>query len=257
MSRQTSVGSVRFGLWLIALIVSLDAVVQLPRLGLSSPPVDSLASWPAWFAARPVTDGVFGFVRLIALGLGGYLVLVTALALLVRLTGDARAVWIASRFAVPGLRPLLFGLASFAVVAAPGTALADSGPAGVPVLVRVADGTVAPPPVLRQAAPDPPPGARPPAPPEPAAPSAVTGPPTRPAGGSDQATIVVGDHLWKVAATALAGSWHRRPTDAEIVPYWLAVIDRNRAALVDPANPDLVFPGQVFQLPPLPDPPPG
>ena len=49
----------------------------------------------------------------------------------------------------------------------------------------------------------------------------------------------------------------RLATDAEIRPYWLALIERNRSSLVDPANPDLIFPGQVFQLPRLPDPPPG
>jgi nucleoid-associated protein YgaU len=62
-------------------------------------------------------------------------------------------------------------------------------------------------------------------------------------------TIAPGDHLWKVAAETLAHAWSRPPTDAEVLPYWVAVIARNRHALADPTNPDLVFPGQVIELP--------
>ena len=42
------------------------------------------------------------------------------------------------------------------------------------------------------------------------------------------------------------------PSDSEIVPYWRTLIDANQAALADPANPDLVYPGQTFTVPPLP-----
>jgi len=39
------------------------------------------------------------------------------------------------------------------------------------------------------------------------------------------------------------------PTDAEVEPYWRRLIDLNRSRLVDPGNPDLIFPTQVFDLP--------
>jgi len=67
-------------------------------------------------------------------------------------------------------------------------------------------------------------------------------------------TVRPGDHLWGVAERSLAGAWGRPPTDAEVDPYWSALVDANRPGLRDPANPDLVFPGQVLVVPPPPPP---
>jgi nucleoid-associated protein YgaU len=64
-----------------------------------------------------------------------------------------------------------------------------------------------------------------------------------------------GDHLWRIAERTLAAAWGREPTDAEIDPYWRDLIDLNRKRLRDAANPDRIFPGQVFELPPVPAPP--
>ncbi|MDY7100982.1 MAG: hypothetical protein S0880_07325 [Actinomycetota bacterium] len=63
-------------------------------------------------------------------------------------------------------------------------------------------------------------------------------------------TIESGDHLWHVAEDTVARHLGRPATDAEIAPYWQRLIDTNRDTLADPTNPDLVFPGQVFHLPP-------
>lgn len=65
-------------------------------------------------------------------------------------------------------------------------------------------------------------------------------------------TIAPGDHLWAVAAETLADHWHRAPTDREITPYWRTLVEANRDRLVDRDHPDLVLPGQVFVLPPVP-----
>ncbi len=64
-----------------------------------------------------------------------------------------------------------------------------------------------------------------------------------------------GDHLWSVAARALASTWGTAVGDDEVTPYWRAVVDANRDRLVDPANTDLIVPGQVLTLP-VPPPPP-
>ena len=65
---------------------------------------------------------------------------------------------------------------------------------------------------------------------------------------------------WRRATTS--GRWPRagsrqpvgshRPTvaDAEIAPYWVAVCERNRAALAS-GDPNLIFPGEVVTLPAL------
>lgn len=58
-----------------------------------------------------------------------------------------------------------------------------------------------------------------------------------------------GDHLWGIAEAALALRIGREPTDEEVVPYWRTLIDANTDRLVDPANPDLILPGQVIELP--------
>jgi hypothetical protein len=65
-------------------------------------------------------------------------------------------------------------------------------------------------------------------------------------------TVGPGDHLWRVAEQTLAMSWGRRPTDVEIDAYWRALIAANRSRFADPRNPDLVFVGQVLDLPPIP-----
>jgi serine/threonine protein kinase len=65
-------------------------------------------------------------------------------------------------------------------------------------------------------------------------------------------TIGTGDHMWRVAEVSLALSWGRRPTEVDIDAYWRSLIAANRDRLADPRNPDLVFVGQVLDLPPIP-----
>ncbi len=40
-------------------------------------------------------------------------------------------------------------------------------------------------------------------------------------------------------------------SDADVVPYWRALIDPNRHPLRAPDAPDLIYPGEVFVLPPI------
>lgn len=66
-------------------------------------------------------------------------------------------------------------------------------------------------------------------------------------------TIAAGDHLWGVAEQTLASRWSRSPEPAEIAAYLHRLIAANRGVLAVPDEPDLVFPGQVFVLPEVPD----
>lgn len=66
-----------------------------------------------------------------------------------------------------------------------------------------------------------------------------------------EAVVVKGDHLWGIAEHALARHLDRSPTDAEVAPYWRRLVETNRSRLVDPSNPDLIYAGQRFVLPPL------
>ena len=73
----------------------------------------------------------------------------------------------------------------------------------------------------------------------------------------DRYTVVSGDCFWTIADDLLHLAWGRAPTDAEIVPYWLRLIEANRAELADPRNADLIFPGQTFTIPTPPPAPSG
>jgi nucleoid-associated protein YgaU len=77
-----------------------------------------------------------------------------------------------------------------------------------------------------------------------------------PAGQHEPDAWVVrpGDHLWRIAEETLARAWGRAPSDREIDPFWRTVIKRNRSALHDPANPDLLFPGDRIEVPAAPPP---
>jgi nucleoid-associated protein YgaU len=64
--------------------------------------------------------------------------------------------------------------------------------------------------------------------------------------------VAAGDSLWTIAARTLEAARGLPPTAAELHGYWGSLIDVNRVRLVDPTNPDLIFPGQALVLPPVP-----
>jgi nucleoid-associated protein YgaU len=61
-----------------------------------------------------------------------------------------------------------------------------------------------------------------------------------------------GDSFWSIAQQTLADAWGRSPTDSETTVYWKQLIEANRERLQPPYDPDLIYPGQVFKLPPSP-----
>lgn len=66
-----------------------------------------------------------------------------------------------------------------------------------------------------------------------------------------QRTVVVqpGDHLWKISEHRLGEVLGRDPEDAEVSPFWRAVIDSNVDRLRS-GDPDLIYPGEEVFLPP-------
>jgi nucleoid-associated protein YgaU len=73
-----------------------------------------------------------------------------------------------------------------------------------------------------------------------------------PAPQPDTWVVRHGDHFWAIAEHTLATSWGRAPADSEVLPYWRELVERNREALADRENADLIFPGQIFVLPAVP-----
>ena len=61
--------------------------------------------------------------------------------------------------------------------------------------------------------------------------------------------VAEGDHFWGIAEATLTESWGRAPTDEEIAPYWRQLVDANTDRLLQPEDPDLIYPGQSFTLP--------
>ena len=71
----------------------------------------------------------------------------------------------------------------------------------------------------------------------------------------DEATVEAGDSFWTIAETALSDAWDRTPTTTETTPYWNALVDVNRDRLAPPHDPNLIYPGQRFLLPAIPNDP--
>jgi hypothetical protein len=61
-----------------------------------------------------------------------------------------------------------------------------------------------------------------------------------------------GDHLWGIAEQTLVAAWGSEPSDRETAGYWTELVAHNRDRLADRANPDLIFPGQIIELLPVP-----
>lgn len=64
-------------------------------------------------------------------------------------------------------------------------------------------------------------------------------------------TVQPGDSFWIIAEQQLTTAMGRTPTDLEILPYWQSLIDANRDRLVQPGNPDLIYPGQELCVAPV------
>ena len=63
-------------------------------------------------------------------------------------------------------------------------------------------------------------------------------------------SVAVGDSFWSIAEQLVLNHLGRAPDDDEVLEPWLALIDANRDRLLDPDNPDLIYPGQVLRPPP-------
>lgn len=260
----------------LALGAEAVAVYVLHRLGSVhglAAPLDSVSTW---FRTSPPGDVLAGAIRLVALGLAWWLLLVTVLGALARALGFARARRRLDR-ASPALvrrlldRGLALSLATgVGCVVAPVTASASERPAahGAPRSTVTPEPSL--PPVVRD-------GRALLSIPSPRTPDAsttrapITEPATPPLDVQVQPGTVVdavgtptavaptahvvarGEHLWRIAAEHLARQWARDPRSlhaSEIAPYWQQVCDANRATLAS-GDVNLIYAGETILLPPL------
>ena len=218
---------------LLMLFGALSAAAVLLRLGRELPWPEGLSRGQidSWLTDQGAARASFALASAIGIGLAVYTALVAVLALVAALSGAAGAARVALRVALPSLRPLV----------APIAAITLSVSTAVPAL---AQGRDQPPPVMQiVASPDSNPPVMRLVPPEtraaPAAPTAAT-----------THTVASGDTFWSIAEDVVRTD-ERGVSDHELVSYWHALIDLNRDRLRVPGEPDLIFPGQVFELPPL------
>ena len=266
--------------WVAFLVVT---VVVLHRIGgiLAPPPLTEPGELARWTVERAPDEAAVAVARLMALASAWYLLASTTATAVARVAGAARLVRAAEAVSTPLVRRLVSGAVGVSLATAAaggGTAVAWAGTdlgGSVPTTVEPGGSLSAEvpgtPPVMRLLAPTEA-GAPEPAAAEagpaaaapdrsgPARDAEAGGPTIEPgddgAAGSEPAprswTVRPGDHLWAVAEQVLIEAWERAPTDAEVDPYWRAVVERNRSVLRVPGNPDLVFPGQVLAVPPPP-----
>lgn len=64
--------------------------------------------------------------------------------------------------------------------------------------------------------------------------------------------VTPGDHFWSIAEGVLTATYGSTPDEASVAEYWVVLVDANRSRLIDPNNPDLIFPGQELVLPLIP-----
>ena len=224
--------------WLALLGVVIVGLTLAGRGMLATPPLSAVATWGAWAESRDALTIVFTIARLITLGLAWYLLGATAVGAVGRIARWRGLVAVADALTVPSVRRLLqsalgVGLAAAAMSAgsgSTGTAVEDARTAAAVltatpdageevVMVPFGEDTE-----VMQPFPDPDPQ-------------------------PDTWKARHGDHLWHIAETTLQRTWGRPPSDEETTRYWIRLIERNRDVLVNPDDPDLILPGQRFELP--------
>jgi nucleoid-associated protein YgaU len=258
------------GAWCFYLGASLWALEFAGRGDLASPPFTDPGALLAWPEAVGLGPAVGACARLIALVCAWYLLAITLLGALVRVSGFSRAVKSIDLVTPRWLRPLLEGAgvwtaASLTLVGTPliaasvgpveraastaSLAVASEKPQRAsPTAVHAAQG-----PVLASPTTIGPAASTPGAPPEQVeGPAPISASDSRAHDKTEPATWTVapGDHFWRIAAETLAESMAVGPRKRQVAAYWLALIEANRDRLVVADNPDLLYPGQVLVLPP-------
>ncbi len=261
-SRRVSARDERTSGVVVSWLALVVAVLTLHAAGgvLPAPPLGAPSQWLRWMAGRDPVVVAFGLVRLAGLGVAWYGLIVTAAGVGLRLVSARNLTRLVDRLTVAPLRRLVaatvtVGISVSALGVTTAGAVTATGPRAAPVVSTTtltgAAGPPAGPPATitmhRLDAADTEPPAPQPSPPAPA-PPVSTSPRPDPV-PTPTWTVEAGQCFWSIAEAHLGKAWGRRPTAAEIVPYWHKLIEANRGMLSDPHNADLVFPGQVFSLP--------
>ncbi|MEY2420841.1 MAG: resuscitation-promoting factor RpfA [Acidimicrobiaceae bacterium] len=236
--------------WLGSTAAIAVAVAWLHQLGagdLGAPPL-SLDGASTWLDHRDTALAAFAVVRLVALGFGWYLLLVTAVGGLTRYLRLPRMTSLVDRLTLPFARGMLGGMALLGAMAVPpplsphaansmielpsdaaATTTTFTPPGPTAVLHLVPDTPIEPSPVPPASAPVP----------EPSSPTA----------DEDSWVIQPGESFWSIATDHLVDLNGGPVSEHEVAAYWRELVEVNRSQLMNPDDADLLFTGQVVQLP--------
>lgn len=234
--------------WVGGLLAALAALRFAATGELAPPPLTSLDLLAEWADDRSPAVSALALVRFAAELVVWYLLGLTLLHAVASVLRFSSAGALADALAVPAASRLVRAGLGIGLVAS--TAVhADQHGGGRATGPGPGTGTAAMQPVAEE------PAGTATMVPEPAAdPGPAVGPAHRPVPSSHQ--VEVGESFWTIAADVLEHAWGRAATDEEIDPFWRALVEVNRHRLVTD-DPDLIVPGQVFEVPAVPAPPTG
>lgn len=227
--------SLLVGAALVVLWRSGSGTLVLPRL--SEP-----SSWRGWVESSDPVVAALAILRLGGLLAAAYLAAVTSVGLVLRTLGAVRLVAAVDQLTVPGVRRILAaGLASTLTFAGPAGATQARTPTATTTTTTPTDSRSEAGVTMHRLVGSTDPEARP---------TMHSLSPTESSAAADEDwTVEPGQSFWSIAEDVLARTSSQPPPESVVAPYWLRLIETNRSRLADPANPDLVFPGQVFVLP--------
>ncbi len=213
------------------------ATWALWKMGSSLPMPRSLGKLEleTWLREAGGAAAAFAIVRVGALAVAGYATLLGVLGTLARATRAAALSRIVLRLALPTLRPLVAPAAAITISIAsalPAAAQGRGEPSRPAPVMQMIGPAASEPPVMTFVI-TPPAAAETP---EPAPATLHRGP---------------GRHVLVDRRPDASCRRAHDPDDGAIIPYWRSLIDANRDRLRARDEPDLIFPGQVFVLPPL------
>jgi hypothetical protein len=237
--------------WSCSIAAIGTGLLWLERVGsrdLGGPPasVDGVLSW---IEHRDPAVAAFALLRLGAMVVGWYLLIITAAGGLTSAFHLERGTTTVNRLTVPFARGMLGGATLLGVAGTPPSLPLDHSDTMIELPPTTASTTTDPNDtatlhLLPDAAtsttvPEPE------APPEPSASDASV------TSSSTTTTWVVqqGESFWSIAAEHLTDLSGRPVSDDEVTPYWRELIEHNRSRLANPDDANLLFTGQELDLP--------